>query len=265
MEQAQAFLEESQDLDVLIQPLDPESLGTGTAFKGWTFQTILRHLHFWNEMALWALQDSERLQVALAPVVSGMQSGVSLPELERQQVNLAGLDLVAAWRGTYQQLAAAYGQADPSQRCPWVGPSMSARSCITARQMETWAHGQAIYDELGQTRQNTDRIKNVVVLGINTFNWTFQVRGEQPPEPQPHVSLRAPSGELWEFGDPDSTARIDGTAEEFAQVVTQTRHVEDTSLQFQGEPAQRWLYNAQCFAGGANPPPSPGSRRRKVS
>lgn len=265
MEQAQAFLEESQDLDVLIQPLGPESLGTRTAFKGWTFQTILRHLHFWNEMALWALQDSERLQVALAPVVSGMQSGVSLPELERQQVNLAGLDLVAAWRGTYQQLAAAYGQADPSQRCPWVGPSMSARSCITARQMETWAHGQAIYVELGQTRQNTDRIKNVVVLGINTFNWTFQVRGEQPPEPQPHVSLRAPSGELWEFGDPGSTARIDGTAEEFAQVVTQTRHVEDTSLQFQGEPAERWLYNAQCFAGGANPPPSPGSRRRKVS
>jgi len=33
---------------------------------------------------------------------------------------------------------------------------MSACSCITARQMETWAHGQAIYDELGQTRQNTD-------------------------------------------------------------------------------------------------------------
>ena len=36
--------------------------------------------------------------------------------------------------------------------------------------------------------------------------------------------------------------------------------VEDTELSYTGEDAKRWLYNAQCFAGGPNPPPAPGSR-----
>jgi len=265
MEQAQAFLEESQDLDVLVQPLSSEDLLAETAFKGWTFETILRHLHFWNQMALWALQDTGRLQEALEPVVSGMTTGTSLPELELELIGLGGFELVTAWRDTYQAVGAAYGQADPAQRCPWVGPSMSARSCITARQMETWAHGQAVYDELGRVRCNTDRLRNVVVLGVNTYNWTFQVRGEEPPEPKPFVVLQAPSRQQWEFGDPTSPARIEGRAEEFAQVVTQTRHVEDTSLRYSGQAAERWMHNAQCFAGGPNPPPNPGSRFTKRS
>jgi len=34
-------------------------------------------------------------------------------------------------------------------RVKWIGVDMSARSCLTARLMETWAHGQEIYDILG--------------------------------------------------------------------------------------------------------------------
>lgn len=41
---------------------------------------------------------------------------------------------------------------------------MSARSCITARQMETWAHGQEIFDALGVVRRDGDRIRNVAHL-----------------------------------------------------------------------------------------------------
>ena len=38
---------------------------------------------------------------------------------------------------------------------------MSARSSISARLMETWAHGQAVYDRLGVVRVDTDRIRNI--------------------------------------------------------------------------------------------------------
>ena len=86
------------------------------------------------------------------------------------------------------------------------------------------------------------------------------MRGEAAPEQMPYVALTAPSGTLWTFGDEKSASTIKGAAEEFAQVVTQTRHVEDTQLCYEGEDAKRWLYNAQCFAGGPNPPPAPGSR-----
>jgi uncharacterized protein (TIGR03084 family) len=209
---------------------------------------------------LWALEDTPQLQEALVPIMEGLKRGDSLTEVEAQVVSAEGSQLVSDWRLTYQKLAQAYSHADPSQRCPWVGPSMSARSCITARQMETWAHGQAIYDELGRVRENTDRLQNIIILGINTFGWTFKVRGEAAPDQMPYVELAAPSGRLWTFGEENSASAIKGAAEEFAQVVTQTRHVEDTQLSYDGEDAKRWLYNAQCFAGGPNPPPAPGSR-----
>ena len=83
--------------------------------------------------------------------------------------------------------------ADPKARLKWPGPDMSARSSITARLMETWAHGQEVYDHLGVVRQNADRIQNIVVLGVNTFGWTYATRKQTPPGPMPHRSNGAMS------------------------------------------------------------------------
>ena len=58
--------------------------------------------------------------------------------------------------------------------------------------METWAHGQEIYDLLGIVRLNADRIRNIVILGVNTYGWTFVNRGLEPPAPVPYVKLDAP-------------------------------------------------------------------------
>jgi len=138
---------------------------------------------------------------------------------------------------------------------------MSVRSSITARLMETWAHGQAIYDLLGIVRENEDWISNVVVIGVNTYGWTFKVRGQTPPEPMPRLKLIAPSGEIWTFGEENSGERIEGLAEEFAQVVTQTRNIADTALTVSGPNAAAWMAKAQCFAGGPEEPPAPGTRR----
>ena len=264
MQQATDFLAESEDLDALISRLSDDDLEQLTAFKSWSINTVIRHLHFWNRMALLALQDGEAFRVALGPVSDALSGGASLAEHEARIIDLSGRALVNQWRSMYRELAEAYGRADPSQRCTWAGPSMSARSCITARQMETWAHGQEVYDCLGQVRINTDRLRNVVILGVNTFEWTFRVRGEEPPTPKPGLALEAPSGEQWVFGDLEAGSVIRGSAEAFAQVVTQTRHVEDTDLRYSGESAERWMYNAQCFFGGPTPPPSPGTRFTRI-
>jgi uncharacterized protein (TIGR03084 family) len=137
---------------------------------------------------------------------------------------------------------------------------MSVRSSITARLMETWAHGQEVYDLLGVERVNTDRIRNIAVLGMNTFGWTFANRGLDVPQPVPHVRLTAPSGEIWEWNEQVAGDRVEGRAEEFCQVVTQVRNVADTSLAVVGDVAARWMSIAQCFAGPASDPPPPGTR-----
>lgn len=260
MQQAWDFLEESRDLLALVEPLDNEALTQATDFKGWTVETVIRHLHFWNQMALYALTDTETFNSRLQPVIAVLGRGEPLSVVESEAIPVSGTALVAEWRELFELLAEHYAAADPSRRCAWAGPSMSARSCITARQMETWAHGQEVYDLLGRERVNTDRIRNIVVLGVNTYNWTFQVRNQAPPEPQPWLELLAPSGELWAFGEQQDSNVIRGPAEAFAQVVTQTRNIADTSLEVTGEPARLWMENAQCFAGGVSQPPEPGTR-----
>jgi uncharacterized protein (TIGR03084 family) len=137
---------------------------------------------------------------------------------------------------------------------------MSARSFMSARQMETWAHGQAVYDLLGLERVEHDRIRNIAVMGVNTFGWTFKVHGRDEPADKPYVRLASPSGATWEWHDPAAGSRIEGSAVDFCRVVTQTRNVRDTRLAIVGETAWQWMDIAQCFAGPPERPPAPGSR-----
>ena len=130
----------------------------------------------------------------------------------------------------------------------------------TARFMETWAHGQEIYDLKQRARTHTDRIKNVAVIGMKTFGWTFVNRGLEVPGPPPYVRLVAQSGAIWEWNEPSESEFVRGDAVDFCQVVTQGRSVTDTQLEVVGEISTRWMSIAQCFAGGPVDPPKPGER-----
>ena len=141
---------------------------------------------------------------------------------------------------------------------------MGARSFTSARQMEVWAHGQAIYDLLCVERAPTDRLRNIAELGVRTFGWTFRNRGEAIPTETPYVKLYAPSGAVWEWNGPPSGNSVEGDALEFCQVVVQTRNVTDTRLSVTGIAARRWMAVAQCFAGPPETPPAPGVRRQTV-
>ena len=127
--------------------------------------------------------------------------------------------------------------------------------------METWAHSKAIYDTLGKKRENKDRILNIVIIGNNTFKWTFKINNKEIPINQPYLKLFSPSGKIWEFNDLRNSNKIEGLAEEFCQVVTQVRNIEDVNLKISGKTANEWMSIAQCFAGKASSPPKPGTRK----
>jgi uncharacterized protein (TIGR03084 family) len=262
---ANDFREESEALHALVQPLEEVALDQPTAFKGWTINTVVRHLHVWNLAAEMALKADGSFEDYYAKLAEHQKQGGKLSSFEAEWLDgLTGRKLVAAWKEGFAATAERFAVADPSARLKWAGPDMSARSSMTARLMETWAHGQEVYDVLGKVRRNADRIRNIVVLGNNTYGWTFKVRGETPPEPRPHLRLTAPSGEVWLYNDPGEAELIEGLAEEFCQVVTQTRNIADTKLRVVGANASNWMSKAQCFAGAAEPPPPPGTRRTKA-
>lgn len=259
--QAADFRAECHDLHAVLATAPAAAWQQPTQFKGWTFDDIVGHLHFSDHAAALAARSRDDVQALFRDVHAARVAGISFAEYTRRWLQgCSGAALLERWREHAEQLADTYAGFSPEHRLAWAGPDMSARSFMSARQMETWAHGQAVYDLLGVERVEHDRLRNIAMMGINTFGWTFKVHGEAEPAEKPYVRLASPSGAVWEWHDAHAGSRIEGTAVDFCRVVTQTRNVRDTQLVVTGASAQRWMAIAQCFAGPPEQPPAPGTR-----
>src|SRR5689334_11039297 len=195
IQQALDFQAESDDLLTLLEGLNEQDWKCATQFKHWTINDIIAHLHFFNYAADLALQDSDSFAHLMRELNEATARGTA--HLAFTHAWLRGVrnrDLMNRWRDFYHEMTRRFMVADPKKRVQWAGPTMSVRSSITARLMETWAHGQAVYDLLGHKRDETDRIKNIAILGLNTFSWTFANRRMAVPPKMPCVRLTAPSG-----------------------------------------------------------------------
>lgn len=265
MQQAEDFRAEARTLAAVTCDLTDADFDRVTQFKGWSLNDVFGHLHMFDVAAMLAGTDEAALDEFLKPVFAATAAGKSLIEVQNvwlaeKKGGISGCALRDAWGEQALATGDLYEDFDPKARLKWAGPEMSARSMITARQMETWAHGQEVFDLLGQQREEADRVKNICHLGVTTFGWTHMVRKLEVPETVPYVRLAAPSGEIWEWGAPSETEKVDGDAVAFAQVVAQTRNIADTDLVVVGPVATFWMENAQCFAGPPNDPPAPGTR-----
>ena len=259
--QAIDFREECDSLHELLKDFDDADWHRPTQFKSWTPTDILGHLHFFDGAAEATLQGPRGFAAFTADMSAARKQGVSAVDFTRQWLgDDQGRRLLQRWRAGYQQLADKYLRLDSAQRVNWAGPDMSVRSCISARQMEAWSHGQALFDLVGRERVEHDRLRNIAIIAINTFGWTFANRRLPIPDGKPYVRLTSPSGALWEWHEPSETNRIEGSAVDFCRVATQTRNIADTHLHVVGEVAKQWMSNAQCFAGPPHPPPEPGAR-----
>jgi uncharacterized protein (TIGR03084 family) len=267
MQEAIEFKQECDSIAAILGDLNKSDFDRVTLFKDWTIYDILAHLHLWNMAADWTLNDPPKFMALMGQVIEVFQGGKTHQDLQRDWAHQNGLqsgtDLRAAWEAGYVDLTAKYAKADPEKRLKWGGPDMSARSCIIARQMEHWAHAQAIFDVLGIERENKDHLKNVAHIGVTTYSWSFKVKGLAPILPKPYIRLTAPSGAIWEWNEPQDDNKLEGSAAEFCQVVTQCRNIADTELTMTGEAATQWMKIAQCFAGGAETPPPKGARHKK--
>ena len=252
---------ETDEFYAFLKTLDAKDWETETLFMQWTPWDVIAHLHFFDKVSLASLAGREEFAVCQKEFVEGMKEGLSGKELTRRALSEYDAPaLLERWKSFGDDMAAQLGESDPKRRLPWFGPDMGVQMFTTARYMETWSHAQAIYDLKGATRTHSDRIKNIVAIGVKTFGWTFVNRQLEVPGPPPFVRLTAPSGEIWEYNDESETDRIEGTALDFCLTVTQVRNVKDTELVVHGEVANAWMDIAQCFAGGPVDPPKPGYR-----
>lgn len=255
------LLAEAEELHGFLQTLDAGDWAVPTQFMHWTPWDVVAHLHYFDRVSVLALEDEAAFAAKRNELIGNIGKGLTNAEIARREFgDLSPEELMSRWIETCTDMANQLGESDPKRRLPWFGPDMGVRMFTTARYMETWAHSQEIYDLKKATRTYNDRIKNIAVIGMKTFGWTFVNRGLEVPGPPPYVRLVAPSGEIWEWNDPSETECVRGDAIDFCHVVTQGRNAADTGLVVTGDVAKIWISIAQCFAGGPVDPPKPGAR-----
>jgi uncharacterized protein (TIGR03084 family) len=241
-------------LDAVLASLDPGTWAAPTPSVGWTVLDQVTHLAYFDGAARLAIDDpdafrADREQAAdVAAFVDSVTDQSRSVDSGRARAWLreAGAALVAAARAAPADL-----------RVPWYGPDMSLASTITARIMETWAHGLDITDTLGIVPNETPRLRHVAFIGATAFANSFVSHGRPVPAERVRVVLDAPGGGTWTFGPPAGEGADDnsvsGSALDFCLVVTQRRHRDDTALVAVGPVADEWLSIAQAFAGPAGP------------
>lgn len=255
------LLAEADELHAFLHTLDDADWRRPTRFQRWTPWDVVAHLHFFDRVALLALEGGDAFELRRDALAERMDRGEPASELARSELGaLAPAALLERWQTTCLDLATRLGRCEPGRRLRWFGPDMGVRMFTTARLMETWAHGQAVYDLMRVARAPTHRLRHVCEIGVRTFGWTFSNRDLDAPGPAPCVRLHAPSGAVWQWNAASASGRIEGDALDFALVVAQVRNVADTALRVEGAVAGRWMEIAQCFAGRPVDPPKPGTR-----
>lgn len=241
---------ETSSLRNLLGSLPLSDWDRPTPASGWTVADQVIHLGLFDRRCMWSMTDESKFRADLKDMMA--LGGVDA--LHNSHRGMSPDDLLSWWSQGSDELIRSADSVDMKQRCAWYGPSMSARSMLTARFMETWAHGLDIADAIGLVREDTDSIYHVAHIGVRAMPFAFATNRREQPDGDVFVELHAPSGAVWTWGTADATSSVRGTATGFCRAVTQRRHLNDCGLEIVGEPATQWMSIAQAFAG----PPGEG-------
>jgi uncharacterized protein (TIGR03084 family) len=253
---------EHHDLLRIVKPLagDAKEWDLMTPAEGWAVRDQISHLAYFDAAAHLAITEPQKF--ALMAEAFMAQTGDPMEGHLIRGRSMTGDELVDWWETAHGGMAEAFAVADPRMRVPWFGPPMGAMSFVSARLMETWAHGQDVVDALGAERTPTNRLRHVAHIGVRARPFSYMNSGLELPRGKIDVVLVAPSDEewIWEIGEAiegEPVSSVTGPAEDFCLLVTQRRNIVDTSLIVSGRQAQGWLSIAQAFAGppgGGRPP-----------
>jgi uncharacterized protein (TIGR03084 family) len=141
----------------------------------------------------------------------------------------------------------ALAEMDTTRRLPWGPNVLSPTSFVTARLMETWAHGLDCFDAVGAEPTDTDRLRHIALLGIRALPYAFLVAGLEGPGPV-RLELEAPSGGTWRLGPDDAPTVIEATAGDWCRAaVRRDRRGERSRLRGSGPDAANVIDHVRAY------------------
>lgn len=250
---------ETAGLTGVLTELTESQWRAPSAADRWSVADQVSHLAFFDDAVCSALTDPETFRDEAAAL---MADGMDFPDRIAARYRELSTDELLAWFQAARERSLDAFRAVPADlRTPWFGVEMSAASSVTARLMETWAHGQDVYDAVGIAHPPSRAWRSIAHLGIGSFAFAYRNNGLAVPDAPIRVHLDAPGGEQWTWGPDDAADSITGPAEDFVFVVTQRRNIIDTALTVTGDAAAGWMKIAQAFAGA----PTTGRRPRTTT
>ncbi|MDN5917671.1 MAG: TIGR03084 family metal-binding protein [Pseudonocardia sp.] len=259
---ADDLIAESTVLRALLADLDEPDWRRGTPAVGWTIADQISHLAHFDDVAVQAATDPDAFTAEKARIEAA--GGIAPDRIAESYRYLNGAELLAWFDRSRGRLVEVFHDLEPSTRVPWFGPPMSVASSLTARIMETWAHGQDVADALGALREPTARLRHVAHIGIGARAYSYLVNGRDMPHDPIRTELVSPDGSAWTWGPEDAPDRVSGDALDFCLAVTQRRHLDDLALEITGPVAREWMGLAQAYAGAAGTGRAPGQTTTEV-
>ncbi|MEU0881420.1 maleylpyruvate isomerase family mycothiol-dependent enzyme [Lentzea sp. NPDC005914] len=229
-----ALVAEGDELDALVAEHD---WTTATPAAGWTIAHQIAHLAAADANVVAAIRTPDAFGTVPKDSDLVAAEGAATP----RDV------LLEQWRSGRAEVVAALREIRQEQGFPWFGAEVTAQLMAPLRLMETWAHGQDVFDALGVKRNPTARLQHVAFLGVTGRTLSFYAAELPIPQEPFRVELTGPDGEAWAWGPSDAAQRIRGSAEDFCLRVTHRRSRAETGLTAVGDDADTWLDVARVF------------------
>ena len=229
----------------LVRAIGPDDWLRPTPARGWDVRDTIAHL-----------ADTDEMAIATATGGPGSLHARSEGSASFEDVTYRGV--LRGRRGSGQAVCAWFESStaamrdmflalDPAVRVPW-GIGMRPASLVTARMMETWAHGLDVHAALGAESVDTDRLGHIAWLATRALPYAYTVAGREPPSEPVRVELTLPSGATWSTGPEDASNRITGAGGEYCRVFVQRLRPSDAvTLRAEGAAAADVLSVARAY------------------
>ena len=235
---------EQLELQAVVAAIDSDAWFAPTPAWSWDVRDTIAHLADTDEMAIDTVQGGPYAINDLAARAATGADVTSHGVLRGRR--LAGPDVGTWWNRTSHAERTMLRELPPDARVPW-GIGMRTPSFVTARLMETWAHGLDVRTALGVPAVDTDRLAHVAWLATRALPYAYSVAGIPPPEAPLRVELSLPSGAPWAFGPEAAADRITGSTGDYCRVFVHRRRPADTNLVIEGDAARAAIAVARAF------------------
>jgi uncharacterized protein (TIGR03084 family) len=241
-----ALEREQTSLQADLRDLSADEWFRPTPAKGWDVRDTVAHLADTDEIAMDTCLGGPRPLNDFAARFASAEDTTLWGVLRGRR--RPGREVLAWWEETSTRERDVLAALDPAVRVPW-GLGMRPPSFVTARLMESWAHGLDVRTTLGLPVVDDGTLQHVAWLSYRALPYAFSFAGREAPSGELRVELSSPSGdETWEYGPAGAPNRITGPAGEFCRLfVKRLTRDEAEGLVAEGDGAVAALEVARAF------------------